>query len=104
VPHDPSRLAPAVRRHDEGTTVAIRVVPRAPRTEVAGPYGEAVRLKVAAPPVEGAANEEVCAFLARLVGVRAADVELLTGERGRDKVVLLRACDPDTVLAALSGA
>jgi uncharacterized protein len=104
VPHEPSRLTPAVRRHAEGTTVAIRVVPRAPSTEVAGPYGEAVRLKVAAPPVEGAANEEVRAFLARLAGVRTSDVVLLSGERGRDKVVLLRRCDPDAVLDALSGA
>jgi uncharacterized protein len=102
VRHDRSQLAPAVRRHEEGTTVAIRVVVRAPRTQIAGAYGEAVKLKVAAPPVGGAANDEVRAHLAGLLRVRPADVRLLSGERGRDKVVLLTGCAPEEVLDALT--
>lgn len=87
---DPALLDVAVRSHPEGATIALRVVPRAPRTMIAGRHGDAVKLKVKAPPVEGAANAAVAAFLAARVGVRPGDVEVIAGERGRDKVVLIR--------------
>jgi len=45
-------------------TLAIKVVPNAPRSAVAGWLGEALKVKVHAPPVEGRANEELCSFLA----------------------------------------
>lgn len=95
---------PAVRAHEGGATVALRVVPRAPRTEVVGRYGDRIKLKVAAPPVEGAANEAVAAFLADRCGVRPADVEVLSGERSRDKVVLVRGVPARVLIAALGGA
>jgi uncharacterized protein len=99
---DRERLAPSIRPHDAGATLQIRVVPRAPRTEVVGRYGEAVKLKVAAPPADGAANDVVRDFLAKLVGVRAGEVELLARERSRDKVVLVHGCRPEALLDALA--
>jgi uncharacterized protein len=94
----PADVEAAVRDHPDGATVVLRVVPRAPRTELAGRYGRSLKLKVHAPPVEGAANETVRRFVADLAGVRPADVELLQGERSRDKVVLVRGV-PAAVLA-----
>ena len=79
-----------VREHPDGATVRLRIVPRAPRTTLAGRHGEAYKLKVAAPPVEGAANDEVRRFLATLLEVRSSEVDVLAGERARDKVVLVR--------------
>lgn len=95
-------IAGAVSPHEDGTTIAVRVVPRAPRTEVAGRYGDRVKLKVAAPPVEGAANAAVAAYLAERCGVRVSHVEVLVGERVRDKVLLVRGVTPAEVVAALS--
>jgi uncharacterized protein len=92
----------AVAAHPDGATVALRVVPRARRTELAGRYGDRLKLKVAAPPVEGAANAEVADFLAARCGVRSSDVELLAGHRGRDKVVLVRGVSAPSLVAALS--
>ena len=92
---------PAVRTHEDGATVALRVVPRAPRTEIVGRHGDRIRLKVAAPPVEGAANEAVAVFLAERCGVRAADVQVLVGERSRDKVVLVRGVPAEVLARAL---
>lgn len=100
----PADVAPAVRGHDDGATVALRVVPRAPRTEITGRHGDALRLKVHAAPVEGAANAEVLAHIAACCKVRTRDVELLSGERSRQKVVLVRGLDPDQVVAALTSA
>ena len=85
----PEHLAAAVARHADGTTVALRVSPRASKTAFAGTYGQSLKLKVAAPPVDGAANEAVIAFLADRCGVAKRDVTLLAGERSRDKLVLL---------------
>jgi uncharacterized protein len=93
----------AVRDHADGASVALRVVPRAPRTELAGRHGRTLKLKVHAPPVEGAANDAVRRFLADRLGVRASEVELLQGERSRDKVVLVRGITGGALTSALTG-
>lgn len=61
--------------------------PRASRTELAGRHGDALKLRVAAPPVEGAANEAVIRFLAERLEVPRAAVRLEAGAAGRSKVV-----------------
>jgi uncharacterized protein len=95
-------VALAVADRDDGATIALRVVPRAPRTELAGRHGRALKLKVHAPPVEGAANDAIRRFLADLAGVRPGDVELLQGERSRDKVVLVRGVQAHDLIADLT--
>lgn len=67
--------------------IAVRVQPRASRTELAGAYGDAVKIRVAAPPVDGAANAELVAFLAKRLGVPKSSVRIVRGEGGRDKLV-----------------
>jgi uncharacterized protein (TIGR00251 family) len=67
--------------------IAVRVQPRASRTEIAGAYGDAVKIRVAAPPVDGAANTELVAFLAKRFGVPKSSVRIVKGDRGRDKLV-----------------
>ncbi len=67
--------------------IALRIVPNARRDEVVGEYGEAVKIKVAAPAVEGKANEALLDFVAEKLGVHRRDVTLITGEKSRDKVV-----------------
>ncbi len=69
------------------TRIAVRVQPRASRTEIAGAYGDAVKIRVAAPPVDGAANAELVAFLAKRLGVPKSNVQIVKGERGRDKLI-----------------
>ena len=82
-----------VADHADGATIAVRVAPRASRTQVAGRHGDALKVSLAAPPVDGAANAELIRCLARLVGVRRSDVTIVRGERSRDKVVLVRGVD-----------
>lgn len=68
--------------------MSVRVQPRASSTGLAGPYGDrAVRIRVASPPVDGAANEELVEFLAGLFERAPSSVELLRGHTSRDKVV-----------------
>ncbi len=65
----------------------LQVQPRASRTEVAGPHGGALRIRLAAPPVDGEANAELVAFLARRLRVPKAQVTIVRGVSGRRKVV-----------------
>jgi uncharacterized protein (TIGR00251 family) len=64
---------------DGALTFAVRVVPRASRSEVAGEHDGALRVRVAAPPVDGAANEELIRTLARALRVPARDVRIMSG-------------------------
>lgn len=70
---------------------------------MSGNYGEgALKLRVAAPTVDGKANSEVCRYLAKLLGLPRSRVEIVRGAYGRDKVVLIRNVDPDDVRRTLA--
>lgn len=71
----------------DNLTFTIRVQPNAPRSKVVGAHGDAIKIALAAPPVDGKANAECIRFLAELFGVRRGDVTILTGETARTKVV-----------------
>lgn len=76
-----------VQSADGGVRLRLHVQPRASRTELVGPFGDALKIRIAAPPVEGAANAELIRFLARILGVRAAAIEIVSGTDGRRKTV-----------------
>lgn len=67
--------------------LVLHVQPGARRTEVAGIHGEALKIRLAAPPVDGKANAALIAFLAESFGVPRAQVRLLRGESSRAKQV-----------------
>ena len=71
-----------------GAALTVRVTPRARRTEVAGVRDDGtLKIRLAAPPVEGKANEALIKFLAGLLGVRKRRIEIVAGHRGLDKIV-----------------
>lgn len=67
--------------------IAVRVHPRAKRSAIRGRFGDAWKLDLAAPPVDGKANEECVRFFAELAGVPRTAVRIVTGTTGRMKVV-----------------
>jgi uncharacterized protein (TIGR00251 family) len=76
------------RRDDGGALVlTLHVQPGAKRTEVAGVHGDALKLRLAAPPVDGAANAELLRFLADAFGVPSRRVAIVRGATSRRKVV-----------------
>lgn len=91
----------AISEHQRGTTIAVQVQPKASRTEVAGFAGDMLKIRVAAPPVDGAANAELVTWLAKQLKVPKAKVLILSGERGRRKVVLIEDVDARTVVEKL---
>ncbi|KPJ93744.1 MAG: hypothetical protein AMS18_05155 [Gemmatimonas sp. SG8_17] len=79
----------------------FRVRPRARRTEVVGWHGGAIKIRLRAPPVDGAANDELVRFIAQRVGVPRSAVRILSGATSRSKRVSLVDVDRSDVLQAL---
>ncbi|MDI3339517.1 MAG: DUF167 domain-containing protein [Sphaerobacter sp.] len=92
----------SLRQTAEGTLLPVRVTPRAGRTAVDGIADGALRVRLAAPPVEGAANRALVELLADTLGLPKRGVEISAGERGRQKTVLLRGVTPAEVRERLA--
>ncbi len=84
------------------TSILVHVQPRAKQTEIVGWHGDAIRIRVAAPPVEGAANDELVRFLAERLELSRSQVQLASGPASRRKRVHVSGLTPDQVLARLS--
>lgn len=70
--------------------LAVYIQPRASRDEITGQHGEALRIRIAAPPVDGEANAALCRFLADVFGVAKSAVSVEAGQSGRRKTVRIR--------------
>lgn len=86
---------------DNAVRVSVHVQPRAARSEIVGEHGDAVKVRLAAPPVEGAANDELCRFIAKTVGVPASRVAVVSGAGSRQKVIEIAGVDVEHVQAAV---
>ena len=93
------------RRNGEIITLTLHVQPGAKRSEIAGLRGNALKIKLAAPPVEGRANDALLKFFAELFAVPLRNVELRQGGQSRHKVVAVIGSRvlPESLLAAQQG-
>jgi len=82
-----------VREIDQGLTVSLTVQPRASKNSIAGVQGDLLKIRLTAPPVEGAANKMCIEFLAKSLGVTKSSIEILSGHTGRKKRILLKTTD-----------
>ena len=82
--------------------IAVRVQPRASRNRLTGLIGDAVKIQLTAPPVEGAANAALIAFLAEILEVSRSRIRVVTGDHSRSKVVEIEADDPVALEARLA--
>ena len=82
-------------------TLSVRVVPRSAKEGVAGFEGGVVRIRLNAPPVEGQANESLVRFLARTLGVPKSRITLVSGGKGRSKIVRVDGVTGKELMAAL---
>ncbi len=93
-----------VQDSPEGASLSVSIQPRAARTEYAGVQGEALKFRVAASPVEGAANEALRRFLASCFRVPISQVMIQSGAGARRKRVLIRGVTAQQVLVRLNAA
>jgi uncharacterized protein (TIGR00251 family) len=90
-----------VRDTKDGAILTVHIQPKASTTEYVGIHGNAIKIRVAAQPVDGAANDELIRFLARTVALPLAAVHIESGTSGRHKLVRLRGVMAERVIARL---
>jgi uncharacterized protein len=84
-----------------GIVFKVQVVPRASRSEIVGEHNGAMRVRIAAPPVDGAANEELVKLLARSLRVPRASVDILNGHSAKLKTVSIAGISSDALVKTL---
>ncbi|MEK6612952.1 MAG: DUF167 family protein [Gemmatimonadota bacterium] len=94
-------MAFTVTPRGTGVRFAIHVQPRSKKPGIDGTHGDALRVRVQAPPVEGAANEAVVAVLAAALGVPSRAVRIAAGASGRQKLVDVDGVDAAVALSRL---
>lgn len=88
-----------IRYSHQGRTLtfAVRVAPRASRSEISGEHDGALRVRIAAPPVDGAANRELTRVIASALKVPQNAVEIIAGTSSRNKTIRVQGVDADTL-------
>jgi hypothetical protein len=90
-----------IRDSAEGAQFALKVQPRASRNAIAGVVGDALKLSLTAPPVDGKANQAVVEFFAALLKVPKYSIVILSGETSRNKRIAIRGMTAEAVRSAL---
>lgn len=80
-------MADWLQAQGEGAVLTLHIQPGAKKTEVAGIHGDALKIRLAAPPVDGKANEALLAFVAQSLSLAKRNVVLLSGQTSRSKRV-----------------
>jgi uncharacterized protein (TIGR00251 family) len=89
-----------LRETADGLNLQVRVQPGAKRSKFVGAHGGAIKIAIAAPPVDGKANEELVDFLSSELDIKKSHIEIIRGQTSRDKTVLFRGLS-DEVLGRL---
>ena len=82
---------------DGRITLTLHIQPGARKTELAGLHGDAMKIRLAAPPVDGKANEALISFLAEILGLTRSAVSLKSGHSSRRKVLEVSGATPEAV-------
>ena len=88
---------PVISEKDGAVRISVHVQPRASRTEVVGEHGNSIKLRVAAPPVDGEANHEVVRFFAKLLQLPIAAVNVVSGQSSRRKIIEIAGVSAEAV-------
>ncbi len=85
---------------EDSITLTLHIQPGAKKSGIAGLHGDALKIRLAAPPIEGRANEALLKYMARLFDVPLRQIVLLQGEQSRHKVVSIKGSqvDPETLI------
>ena len=92
-----------IRETPDGVIFKAAIQPRGSKNEIVGLKGDALKIRLTAPPVEGAANKMCVEFLAETLKVKKSDVEIIRGQASRSKKVLVRSATRKEIESLLKG-
>lgn len=81
------------KKTDQGIHLKVFVQPRSSKNQIAGIHGDALKIKLTAPPVNGAANKMCIQYLAKILGCSKSSIEIISGHSGRNKILLIHGVD-----------
>ena len=87
--------------HAKGVTLLLTVQPGAPKNSFVGIHGDTLKIRINAPPVDGAANDEIVSFFSKSLGVRKSQVQILSGETGKKKRLLITGMSLDQISSSI---
>jgi len=90
-----------IRQEKSGASFAVKVAPRASHNKISGVAGGALKVRLTAPPVDGAANQALVKLLAKALGLAKGKVRVIKGFKSRDKRILVEGLEPDQVTRLL---
>ena len=88
---------PWITDTSDGAVLTLRIVPRAHKNAIQGEHGDALKIRLCAPPVDGAANAALIEFLSDTLSIPRARIRLLSGQTSRSKRVLLAGCSSSAI-------
>jgi len=90
-----------IRETSKGVLLPVRLVPRAAKNEIQGVHGDALKIRLQAPPVEGKANQALIRFLSDTLNIPRSQISIASGETGRNKAVLITGMSREALLSLL---
>lgn len=85
----------------EGVVISLFVQPNAPKSQIIGEYNQLLKIKIKSPPVEGKANDEIIRFFSEIFGIAKNKIEILSGDKSKQKRVLVKGLSVSQIQAAL---
>jgi uncharacterized protein (TIGR00251 family) len=79
-----------LKETSDGIVIQLHVIPNASKTEIVGTHGEALKIKIKAPPVDGKANQAIVSFFSEFLNVAKSKIEILRGDKSKTKSLLIR--------------
>lgn len=96
------KLPEWLRESEKGVEIALFVAPRASRSRVVGPHDGRLKVQIAAPPVDGAANDAIITLFRRLLGVPKSDIEIGSGATGKRKLLCVTGINAQQVVEVVA--
>ncbi len=78
-----------IQNKNNGVTLTLTIQANAHKSEIIGLYNDTLKIKIKAPPVDGKANKEIISFLSEKLGITQKNIEILKGDKNKNKIVLL---------------
>lgn len=82
---------------DDEFIISLHIVPRSSVNEVTGVYGDAVKMKIKSPPVDGKANKAIIGFISKSLRISKSDIRIIKGETGKNKKIGIKSSDVQSV-------
>ncbi len=87
-------MLPCLQETSAGVVLHLQVQSRSSKNQLVGLHGDLLKVKLTSPPVDGAANKCCCEYLAKIFRLSKSNVELISGDKARQKRILLHGLDP----------